>query len=507
MNPRGVLMRMSRKKLLLISAAFAIAAVAALGPGGGGSGGAPSSAKALSYVTGHRLDLGAPGIAVGVVTDKGMSTASAGDVTVDTPIPVGSVTKSFTALAVMQLAEAGKLKLDEPVVRYLPTFTTADRSYSDRITVRELLSHTSGIPTIAGVDPLSGPETTLTAQVSALHRVASIEPGSFAYSNANYEVLGELVERLSGQSYAAYLHEHVLAPLDMTHTYTDLRSAKAGGLGDGHRIWFGVGIPTGIFYRADFLPAGFLVSTVGDLDHYLLAILQGGRFNGHSILSPRGIHSMISPQTPASALGVAGSYGFGWYQRPTGGLNLDIDPGIAQNVHADLVLSPDHHTGLVLLADAESDLYEGLIPKFDIAALNATSIAAVGHASSGLVEGLYVIFDLVVAGALFIYSRTFVRVVKRRVRYYPRSWYSAVAVWREVLVPAAVLLRLPGFYHESWNYLLTGDVGFCAALIATLGLTTLAARVVNGLRAHQAPLPVVRLRRTMGGLLPKNSHE
>jgi CubicO group peptidase (beta-lactamase class C family) len=123
MNPRGVLMRMSRKKLLLISAAFAIAAVAALGPGGGGSGGAPSSAKALSYVTGHRLDLGAPGIAVGVVTDKGMSTASAGDVTVDTPIPVGSVTKSFTALAVMQLAEAGKLKLDEPVVRYLPTFT------------------------------------------------------------------------------------------------------------------------------------------------------------------------------------------------------------------------------------------------------------------------------------------------------------------------------------------------------------------------------------------------
>jgi hypothetical protein len=72
------------------------------------------------------------------------------------------------------------------------------------------------------------------------------------------------------------------------------------------------------------------------------------------------------------------------------------------------------------------------------------------------------------------------------VRWYPRSWYSAVAVWREVLVPAAVLLRLPGFYQESWNYLLTGDVGFCAALIATLGLTTLTARVVNGLRPPRA---------------------
>ena len=56
----------------------------------------------------------------------------------------------------------------------------------------------------------------------------------------------------------------------------------------------------------------------------------------------------------------------------------------------------------------------------------------------------------------------------RRVRRYPGLWYLAVAVWREVLVPAAVLLRLPGFHHESWNYLLTGDDGFCAALIATL---------------------------------------
>jgi hypothetical protein len=68
------------------------------------------------------------------------------------------------------------------------------------------------------------------------------------------------------------------------------------------------------------------------------------------------------------------------------------------------------------------------------------------------------------------------------VRWYPSSWYSAVAVWREVLVPVAVFLRLPGVYHESWSYLLTDHVGFCAALVATLGLSTLTARVVNGLR-------------------------
>lgn len=482
MSIREVARRLPKRTLLLV-AALVIAAVAAFGPGGTSSNGKPSPARAMSYVTGHRLDLGAPGIAVGVVSRAGMRTQASGNVDVDTPMVVGSVTKSFTALAVMQLVEVKKLDLDQPVVHYLTDFATADPGYSNQITVRELLSQTSGIPTAAGVDPLFGPETTLTRQVAALRTVHSVRPGDFAYSNMNYEILGELIERVSGQSYAAYLHAHVLGPLDMTHTYTDLASAKAGGLETGHRIWFGVGVSTGIYYRSDFLPAGFLVSTVVDLDHYLTAMLNGGRYHGHSVLSPAGVHTLISKATPATSFGVAGGYGFGWYQRPTGDLNMVIDPGIAQNVHADLVLCPQSKVGVALLANAESDLYLGTIPKFDLAALNATSIAASGKTSSGLVGGLYVIFDLIVAGALFIYIRMLARVIRGTTRWYPRSWPSIIALWREAIVPVVIVVKLPSVYGAPWRYMVTGDVGLSAAVITILGLATLAVRTFNGTRS------------------------
>src|SRR4029077_11568731 len=179
MSIREVARRLPKRTLLLV-AALVIAAVAAFGPGGTSSNGKPSPARAMSYVTGHRLDLGAPGIAVGVVSRAGMRTQASGNVDVDTPMVVGSVTKSFTALAVMQLVEVKKLDLDQPVVHYLTDFATADPGYSNQITVRALLSQTSGSPTAAGVDPLFGPETTLTRQVAALRTVHSVRPGDFA---------------------------------------------------------------------------------------------------------------------------------------------------------------------------------------------------------------------------------------------------------------------------------------------------------------------------------------
>ena len=467
----------------LAIAAVIIAAIATVAPSSTAAGGRASASAAADYITARRLDLGTPGLAVGVVTESEQVSRSAGDLSPTTPMPVGSVTKSFTALAVMQLAEAGVLALDSPVVAYLARFTTADPSNSREITVRELLSHTSGIPTRAGLSPLSEPATTLSAQVAALSRVHTGRPGQFAYSNANYLVLGELVERVSGQSYAAYVRQHILAPLDMTHTYTDLASARAAGLRPGHRIWFGVGVPTGTFYRADFLPAGFLISTGSDLQHYVAALLDDGAFRGRRVLSTAGVHALFESAAPGIVFGTPGGYGLGWFQRPTAGLSLDIDPGIAQNVHADLVLDRVHHVGVVLLADGESDLYLASIPKIDLAAMNAALIAGQGAPASGLVEGLYLIFDLVVVGSVLWYARSLARVLKRRVRGYPRPvWRIAIAVWREVLIPVGIVVELPAVYSEPWSYLLTGDVGLSAALIAGLGIATFLVRTANAIR-------------------------
>jgi hypothetical protein len=105
------------------------------------------------------------------------------------------------------------------------------------------------------------------------------------------------------------------------------------------------------------------------------------------------------------------------------------------------------------------------------------------------VEGFYLIVDLLLVVVLFVYVRALVRVLHGTVRWYPGRWYwQAIAGWREILVPVAILFELPALYHEAWPYLLTGDVGFATALIAALGLATALARTVFGLRSS-APTP------------------
>jgi CubicO group peptidase (beta-lactamase class C family) len=469
---------LAHKRLALVTLAVAIAVIAAFGPGGSGPA-TPSDAAAMRYVRSHRLDLGTPGIAVGIVHGTATSVAATGDARTDTPFIVGSATKSFTALAVMQLVEAGRVRLDDPAVRYVPDFATGNRAVSDRITVRQLLSHTSGISTAAGVDPLADPPTTLHRQVLALSRVVAAKPGTFIYSNANYEVLGDLIEHVTGGPYAQYLQAHVLAPLGMRHTYTDLASARAAGLRGGHKVWFGVGLPSALWYRADFLPAGFLVSTVEDLNHFLSAMLNGGRYEGGSVLSEAGVAAMTGRSAAASLWGVRGGYGFGWYQRPTGGLALRVDPGIARNTHADLVLVPDRQVGAVVLANAESDLYLTSFPKIDLLAMNVAAIAATGSAPVGLIEGLYLIFDLIVLAAIAGYLLGLLRLVRARVPGYAgRRWYRrAFMVWREILVPAVLLLRLPDVTQEPWSHLVKTDIGVAALAIAVLGLAPVALRL------------------------------
>jgi CubicO group peptidase (beta-lactamase class C family) len=469
--------QINKKWTVALAAVVLIAGVATFGPGGGQHYG-HSAADVEQYVAHQRRDTGAPGIAVGVVRGTTASTAASGDVQPETPFVIGSVTKSFTALAVMQLVEAGRVRLDEPVVRYLPFFATRNRAVSDNITVGQLMSQTSGLSTAAGEDPFRRAATTLHKQVLALHDVSAAKPGTFAYSNANYEVLGELVESVSGQSYGEYLHAHVLAPLDMQHTYTDLAPAKAAGLKGGHQLWFGIAAPDGIYYRADWLPAGFLVSTVGDLNHFVTAMLNGGRYGSTSVLSAAGVATLTTAATDASSRSRHESYGYGWFQERVGHRDLVHVPGSAHNYHADIVLVPDRHVGVVVLDNAESFLYF-LIPKFDLLALNAAAIASEAP-PQGTVRGLYLVIDVLLALMLFVYARAFVRVLRRRTpgligQSRPRR---AFTIWRELVAPVLLIIELPRLLGFGWPVLIGSDLGLSLALVATLGVGTFIARLL-----------------------------
>ena len=143
------------------------------------------------------------------------------EVTADTPFVIGSVSKGFTALAVMQLVEAGEVDLDTGISHYLDDFS---RQPAGDVTVRQLLSHTSGYSTLQGNSShtyVSGGEDELARRVEGLATEAPAHgPGErWEYSNANYLILGRLVEEVGGRSYQDYVTDHILKPIGMDHSF------------------------------------------------------------------------------------------------------------------------------------------------------------------------------------------------------------------------------------------------------------------------------------------------
>lgn len=281
-------------------------------------------------------------------------------VTPQTPFVIGSTTKSITALAVMQLVEAGKIDLDAPVRQYLPWFTLADTARSDRLTVRHLLTMSSGISPLAGGETFQSTiSMTPEAAVRSLAGASFIyEPGErFEYVNANYAILGVLIAEVSGQSFGEYLRTNIFEPLAMTNTFTDPESARAAGFADGHRYWFGFTIPYETPYLEQLVPAGYVISTSEDLSHYLEMYLNNGEYNGRQIISPEAITELQTGVFNFPMGDWAGdaptTYAMGWLiGGPWGDEPTIFHTGGAPSFMSTLYLQPDQNLAVVMLANS-----------------------------------------------------------------------------------------------------------------------------------------------------------
>jgi CubicO group peptidase (beta-lactamase class C family) len=279
-------------------------------------------------------------------------------VTPQTPFILASVSKSFTALAIMQLSEAGKVDLDAPVQRYIPWFRVADKVASDQITVRNLLNHTSGLPEDTSFEPMRSNDMSddaLEERVRALsevqlnHRVGA----TFEYTDANYDVLGLVVQRVTGQSYESYVQERIFAPLDMSHSFTNQTDALRHGLATGHRSWFGFPARFEAPYSRAATPSSYLISSAQDMTHYLIAQLNAGRYGGASVLSPEGVAAMHRPAVREGDRDIF--YGMGWERRSTpSGVPVIQHDGTNSNFYADMVLEPEGRWGVVILTNFNS---------------------------------------------------------------------------------------------------------------------------------------------------------
>ncbi len=228
--------------------------------------------------------------------------------TTETLYSTGSSFKSVTATAVMQLVEQGKIKLDDPINRYLGESQVHDQP-DKPVTFTHILSHWSGLKSGAETQPIWGRKLpkTLEQMTASLSSVRPPET-KWEYNNYAYGTAGLLVQKISGVEYETYMVEHVLKPLGVTTPHPVYPTPemvermalpyKAGGS-------FGKPAPE-VQVHFDVYPAGDVYLTAEDMARYLAAQLNGGVFHGQRILSEESVREMHTPR-------FGGDYGFGFW--------------------------------------------------------------------------------------------------------------------------------------------------------------------------------------------------
>ena len=218
-----------------------------------------------------------------MIVDRGYGIADLewkAPVDTSTTFRIGSLTKQFTAAAILKLAEQGKLGLDDPLSRYVPDFDTGGRV----VTIRQLLNHTSGIPEyttqpgfFAKMAPLNLSDAELLQFVSG--KPLDFEPGTgWRYSNTNYYLLGMIVAKASGRPYAAFMQDEFFTPLGLAHTRYGSETAIIPNRAQGYAFDPGTGSHSNDAAISMTVPGGggALVSSAGDLVRWQIA-LTGGR--------------------------------------------------------------------------------------------------------------------------------------------------------------------------------------------------------------------------------------
>ena len=291
-----------------------------------------------------------PGLAIGVVEDgrivyaRGFGYANLARHTrfePSTQTYVGSISKQFTAAAVLLLVQDGKLKLDDPVTRYVPELTIAKG-----VTIRELLDQTAGLPdelALQGIDQDRTKTIKLSDLIAAMNKLQPLSPpgSQYRYNNFNYAIAGLIVERVSGIPLSDYLEQHVFIPLAMNQTFL----AGDRGISPQHAVGY-TGSPGSFTPAKPWDPAwlfgdGGVVTNVYDLAKWDIGFPLVLRVDAE--------REMFTPSGAPGAL----QYGLGWVVDERGGKRYVWHNGEIAGYHAMNALLPDDHVAVIVLANTD----------------------------------------------------------------------------------------------------------------------------------------------------------
>ncbi|WP_367130067.1 serine hydrolase domain-containing protein [Saccharothrix sp. HUAS TT1] len=444
----------------------------------------PSPAAIDDYLRQVVADTGLPGLSV-VVTrgDRVVHAAGYGEdsegapVTADTPMRIASVSKSFTAMAVMTLVEDGRIALDRPVADQLPGFALADPRFAD-VTVRHLLNQTSGFSdTTVDVTALES-ATSLADYADGLRPAAlAADPGArYEYCNVNYDLAARLVEVASGRSFGDYLRAEVFGPLGMGRSAVSAAEVRPA---DGYNSVFGAWLSRPELPGfLDSSGGGGVITTAADMGRWLIS--QNG--NGVQLVSPEGLRTMHTPSA-------VDDYAMGWVPEDGGAL---VHPGNLFTYSAVQAVVPETGYGFAVLTNSAAlhdDTYDVLL------GLIALSEGRQPDAAGGSRQ----VFELVLGLILVAAAGLAVLGVRRSARWARRR--ADAPAWRvgprflPLLAPVAVLAAFPDLLSIltngrtiTWEQLtyFAAPLTITVVVVALAGAATAVARLLGLLRLRSS---------------------
>lgn len=268
--------------------------------------------------------------------------------TPDTLYCVGSISKLFTATAIMQLAEKGLIDIDKPVSDYIPEFMVKSHFPNIRpVTVRMLLTHRSGLPSDRMWNFFSGDFSDFRNVISFINNHYLQNPPGlvFNYCNNGYAVLGVLIERVTGVDFYTYIKRQILDPLEMTHS-TFVMTNRDDQLCTKSYIIPGYDIQEPTPWAT---PAGSLWSSPREMANFIIMVLNGGTFHNKRILNADTLKAMFEDDIRNSSLDFGYQHGLGWaidfHPFPTKG--MCISHGRYVCFHSELMILPESGLGVI----------------------------------------------------------------------------------------------------------------------------------------------------------------
>jgi CubicO group peptidase (beta-lactamase class C family) len=315
-----------------------------------------------------------PGLAVAIIHDNQVLYKSVGlrdqaaelPLTDSTPFFMGNISELMTATGVVKLAQSGKIKLDDPVSKYLPYFTLGD-TVRHEIQIRHLLTHTSGVPHHDAVWDLPTYDATALAftTTSVSRQPPEFKPAGSRVkrSQYNYDILADLIEKASGMRFEDYMNKEVLQPLGMKHSvYYDTAIQGKNDVAQPHKIdnWLTYNLAKETLYPQNREHAGSIGfhATAEDITTWMAMLLNEGNAGGKQFIDKDLHKELFSAHYKTGA----NTYvGFGWEIRKHDSLTFFTKNHYIGGFSADITLLPEQHTGVMVMSNVSEEFDPSVI--------------------------------------------------------------------------------------------------------------------------------------------------